>query len=554
MSFRPCFVVPVFDPGPALGRTLAALAAFGLPIYATDDGSGEATRLELEALAAAQPLLRLARLPRNRGKGAAVMDGLRLAQRDGFSHALQVDSDGQHDLAAVAPFLALARARPLAVVSGVPQFDATVPAARKYWRRFAHLWTWLDTLSLDIQDSLCGFRIYPLAATVALLDRVAIPERMAFDTAIIVRLHWAGVPVVNAPVAVTYPPDGVSHFRLWEDNVSLVWMHTRFVLTMVARLFTRPKTAVPWHRIRERGTAFAFRLVLGLNRVLGPRAMRWVSEAVAVYFYLTSRRARAASRDYLTRLHGHCGPLPGLPGPPRTRDTFRHFRAFTRSTVDKVLAWSGRHEGMTVEFPGMEQFLALRRGGKGAVFLSAHLGNLDLMRAVGLASGLQGLNALVYSENAVRFHEVLRSVNPDFALNLIQVSQVSPDTAIGLQEKVDRGELLFILGDRPPPVAAGRTVSVPFLGAPAPFPMGPFLLARLLDCPVYLIFCCREGDRYRVHLELLAERLVWTRPQRDQAIAAWAQRYAQALEARCRATPFEWFNFFDFWCSHRPQA
>ena len=551
MSIRACFVLPVYDPGPALARTVASLKPFGLPLYLTDDGSGPETQAELMALAEAEPLVRLTRFPVNQGKGAAVMEGLRRAFKDGFTHALQVDADGQHDAAAVLPFLALGQAHPLAVISGVPQYDGTVPMARKHWRRFSHLWVWLGTLSLDIQDSLCGFRLYPLASTIRLMDRMAIHHRMTFDTEIIMRLHQEGVPVVNAPVKVTYPEDGVSHFRPWKDTLQIIAMQTCMVLRLPRILIKgRWEGTPPWYRIRERGTALGFRLMLGIHRVLGPRAVRFLSEAVACYFFLTSRRARQASRDYLERLHAHFGPLPDLPARPRSRDIYRHFRAFTRSTVDKFLAWSGHRRGLEVDFPGQEAFAALGRGGRGAIFLSGHLGNLDMMRALGVAEGVPGLNALVYSENAVRFHEILRKVNPDFALNLIQISHVSPDMAITLQEKIDRGEFIFIVADRTPPGGKDRTVQAPFLGAPAAFPLGPFLLAHLLHCPVHTMYCCRDGQRYRIHMEPFAEHLDWSRGQRENAIAQFAGRYAQTLEARCRATPFEWFNFFDFWCPH----
>jgi predicted LPLAT superfamily acyltransferase len=555
MIIRACFVLPVYDPGPALARTVASLLPFGLPLYLTDDGSGPQTVAELDRMAEAEPLLRRSRLPDNLGKGAAVMEGLRRAYRDGFTHALQVDADGQHDVAAVAPFLALAQANPLAIISGVPQYDGTVPLARKYCRRFSHLWVWIGTLSTDIQDSLCGFRIYPLASTIRLMDQGPIRHRMAFDTEIIMRLHQEGVPVVNAPVNVTYPPDGVSHFRPWRDTLALIWMQAGMTLSAPLIVLRGRREGTPaWYRIRERGTALGFRMLLGIYRALGPRAVRALSEVVAFYYFLTSPRARQASRDYLTRLHAHCGPLPDLPEQPRTRDTYRHFRAFTRSIVDKFLAWSGHREDLDVAFPEYESFLALHRSRRGAIFLSAHLGNLDMMRALGVAAGLEGLNALVYSENAVRFHEMLRKVNPAFALNLIQISQVSPDLAITLQEKVDRGEFIFIVADRTPPGGKDRTVQAPFLGAEAPFPMGPFLLARLLRCPVHTMFCCREGQRYRVRTEPFAERLDWARGERDQALAQWAGRYAQAVEARCRETPFEWFNFFDFWCSHPTES
>jgi predicted LPLAT superfamily acyltransferase len=547
MSFRPCLVLPVYDPGPALARTVAALAGYGLPMYLADDGSSLDTRRELRRLAAEQPLIRLLSLSPNQGKGAAVMAALRQAGQDGFSHALQVDADDQHDAGAVAAFLALGREHPGAVIAGTPRYDASVPASRRYWRYLSHFWVWVNTLSLDIQDSLCGFRLYPLEPTLALMGRERIPPRMDFDTEIIVRLHWAGVPVLNAPVAVTYPPDGVSHFRPWRDTFRIIWMHHRLFFGMLRRLprLLTARPGRPWYRIRERGTRTGYRLGAWILRRLGPRGLRLAGELLVPYFYLTSARARRASRDYLSRLRACSGPLPGLAREPGPREVYRHFRSFGRAIADKVLAWSGCTPELAAE--DLEPFLALLGSGRGAVILGAHLGNLEMLRALGRDRGLPGLNAVVYAGNAVRFHELLERLNPSFGVNLVQVAAVTPGTAIGLQEKVERGECLFIVADRTPPSDHGRAVMAPFLGRDAAFPIGPFILAHLLRCPVYLMFCVHDGRRYRVALTPFAQSLELPRAGREAAIAGWAGRYAQGLEAQCRANPFEWFNFFDFW-------
>ena len=545
MSFHPCLIVPVYDPGPPLARTVAALLATGLPIYLADDGSAPDTRRELQRLASGQEQIRLLTLAPNQGKGAAVMAAMRRAGRDGFSHALQVDADGQHDPAAVPVFLALGRARPDAVIAGVPRYDESVPVARKYWRYLSHLFVWLETLSLDIRDSLCGFRLYPLGPTLALMERTALPARMSFDTEIIVRLHWAGVPVQTAPVAVTYPLDGVSHFRPWCDTLRLMGMHARLLLRLPRRA---SRAKVPWYRVKERGWRVGYRCVTAVLRLLGPRGLRLASQSLVPYFFLTGGQARRASRDYLDRLWTRFGPLPELPRRPGPGAVYRHFRCFCRATADKILAWSGS-SGIQVDGGDLDALLALHRSGRGAVILGAHLGNLEMLRALGRERGLPGLNAVVYGENAVRFHELLNRLNPGFAVNLVQVAAVAPDTAILLQEKVDRGECLFIVGDRTPPSDRGRTVLAPFLGEPAPFPIGPFLLAHLLRCRVHLMFCVFDGERYRVRLTPFAERIELSRAGREEAIAGWAARYAQSLEAECRDNPFQWFNFFDFWGS-----
>lgn len=246
MSFAPCFVIPVYNHGRTVAATVAALAEHGLPIYLVDDGSEAATAQVLDGLAGLAGI-HLVRRPRNGGKGAAVMDGFRAAWRDGRSHALQVDADGQHALGDVAGFLAASRAAPDKVICGVPEYDASVPKGRLYGRYVTHFWVWVETLSLDIRDSMCGFRVYPLAATHRLIEEVAIGRRMDFDTEILVRLFWRGIGLINRPTRVIYPADGVSHFRMLRDNLRISWMHTRLVAGMLWRL--------PWLLTRKFGRA-----------------------------------------------------------------------------------------------------------------------------------------------------------------------------------------------------------------------------------------------------------------------------------------------------------
>lgn len=552
-AFRPCLVVPVYNPGPAMTRTLEGLLATGHAVFVQDDGSDRATQAELARFQAAHPALRLARWELNRGKGAAVCATLKAAHAEGFTHALQVDSDGQHDLGAIPRFLALGEAHPDAVIAGVPRYEGPVPPARRYGRLFTHAWVHLETLSFEVGDSLCGFRLYPLAAMARLMEAVKLPVRMDFDTAAIVRLAWQGVPILNAPVTVTYPEDGVSHFRLFRDNLRLTRMHARLVLGMVPGLLRRRaarrarRAQDPhWSRIQERGTALGLRLAVWTHRLFGVRALRFITEFIAAYFFLTGRSARQASKAYLARLSGQSGPLPDLPRPPRFRDSYRHVRAFAHSYVDRFLAWVDA-SGLEIAFPEEAAFQAQLASGRGALFLSAHLGNLDMLRGLGAARGLKRLNAVIYSDHVVRFQSLLKEINPDYELDLIHVRDAGPATAMLLEERVSKGECLFIVGDRPPASESGRTLKVPFLGKEAPFPIGPLFLAHLIECPVYLFFCVKEGGRYLVRMERFADRIALPRTGREEALRGWLARYAQAVEAQCRATPLQWFNFYDFW-------
>lgn len=235
-SFLPCVLIPVYNHGSTVRGTVAAIDRYGVPIYLVDDGSEAATRTALDDIAREFPQVRLTRLPRNCGKGAAVIAALRQAHAEGMTHALQIDADGQHDTSDIARFIALGRAHPDAVVCGQPVYDESVPKSRLYGRYVTHFWVWIETLSFAVKDAMCGFRLYPLAATSALIDAVRLPSRMDFDIAIVVHLAWRGAPIENLRTRVIYPPGGISHFDMLRDNLRISRTHTRLVFGMLLRL------------------------------------------------------------------------------------------------------------------------------------------------------------------------------------------------------------------------------------------------------------------------------------------------------------------------------
>lgn len=232
---RTCLVIPVYNHGDVIGSTVAALQSLQLPIILVDDGSEPACAAVLDRLVARADL-QLERLPANRGKGGALKHGLHAAWAAGFTHVLQVDADGQHDPDDIPPFLVAAREQPEAIISGYAVYDACVPRARHYGRYLTHLWVWVNTLSRTIPDSMCGVRVYPLAGVLPLLAQHPMGDRMEFDTEILVRAYWAGLSIQSLPVRVRYPRDGVSHFRLWRDNLRISWMHARLFLGMLGRI------------------------------------------------------------------------------------------------------------------------------------------------------------------------------------------------------------------------------------------------------------------------------------------------------------------------------
>lgn len=237
MTFSAIVLIPVFNhPSTIEGVVRAALCA-GLPCLLVDDGSDELCAAVLRELQVRfEPDVHLLRLHINRGKGGAIAAGLRLAQNMGYTHAVQIDADGQHDTADIPLFVQAAREHPLSMVCGKPVYDESVPKGRLYGRYLTHLWVWINTLSLEIRDSMCGFRVYPVDATVAVIDSAQLGRRMEFDTEVLVRLHWRGVRMLTLPTRVTYPTDGLSHFHVWRDNLLISHMHARLFAGMLWRI------------------------------------------------------------------------------------------------------------------------------------------------------------------------------------------------------------------------------------------------------------------------------------------------------------------------------
>lgn len=234
---KPCIIIPVYNHEHAISRVVARLKDYGLPCLLVNDGSSAACSTVLADIARQEAgWITLINLPENGGKGAAVIVGFKEALRLGFTHALQIDADGQHDCKDIGKFIETSRLHPEAMILGKPRFDAGAPKSRLYGRQFTNLWIWINTLSFAIADGMCGFRLYPLAAVQKLISTTPISRRMDFDIDIVVRLFWQGVDAINIETAVDYPYDGVSHFKLWRDNVMISTIHAKLFFGMLKRL------------------------------------------------------------------------------------------------------------------------------------------------------------------------------------------------------------------------------------------------------------------------------------------------------------------------------
>ncbi|MCK8105612.1 glycosyltransferase family 2 protein [Pseudoalteromonas sp. 2CM41L] len=236
MSSQYGFVIPNYNHHLVIRDTIAALVSFNLPIILVDDGSNQQTQTVLEDVEREFALVTLVRRTQNGGKGAAVQTGLAHAHQAGWSHAIQVDADGQHDLNDVEQLIARSKFAPTALVSGQPVYDESISKGRYYGRFITHFWVYIETLSFKIKDTMCGFRVYPLAAYAQLINNTRLGNKMDFDIEVMVKLYWQGTPVEFIKTKVLYPENGVSHFNVWEDNILISKMHTRLFFGMLLRL------------------------------------------------------------------------------------------------------------------------------------------------------------------------------------------------------------------------------------------------------------------------------------------------------------------------------
>ena len=232
-------LIPSYNPGRMVYDTVREARAQWNPVWVVVDGSTDGTAAGLMAMAAQDDGLHVFALPKNQGKGAAVLHGIDEAARRGFTHALCMDSDGQHPAALIPEFMACSQRTPAAMVLGVPVFDASAPALRVKGRKVSNWWANLETLWMGIGDSLYGFRVYPVAPLRSVMRGQRWMRRFDFDPEAVVRLCWAGVRAVNLPAPVKYlraDEGGVSHFNYWRDNILLTWMHIRLMTNFIFRL------------------------------------------------------------------------------------------------------------------------------------------------------------------------------------------------------------------------------------------------------------------------------------------------------------------------------
>ncbi len=316
-----------------------------------------------------------------------------------------------------------------------------------------------------------------------------------------------------------------------------------------------------WADVDEAGASIGMKALYYLLVVFGVLPVYIALYPVILYFYLFKSQARNASQEYLQNL---AATYPELEIKPSLLVGFKHFLQFANLIVDKIRVWMGKLDINHLDYENRQIVIDYMKNGTGALLVGSHHGNLEVCR--GLSREVPGVkvNVLVHTKHAMKFNSLLSnvdgsenaegSVNAEGSysaegsnrMNMIQVTEIDPATIILLKEKVDNGEFVVIVGDRIP-ISSDSTQKAKFLGKDADFPVGPYVLAMLLGCPIVLVFCLKHSGRYKMYFEKFVDKVKRSRNDRDAVFAELAQRYAKRLEHYCKLAPLQWGNFFPFW-------
>lgn len=298
-----------------------------------------------------------------------------------------------------------------------------------------------------------------------------------------------------------------------------------------------------WTQIQENGTVLGIRILLFIYRIFGRSVFSLILLPVMLYYHIVNKTARNASQQYLQNLKPYIAEERFS-----KLSSFRHFLAFGNMLLDKLLVWMGKIGSESIVFETPSVVDSIKASGKGALIVVSHLGNIEVCNALRQKLDEVKLTILVNTEHAEKINSLMQQLDSNAHAEIMQVNDLSPATAMMLSQRVEQGELIVIAGDRTPE-HAGRVSEVEFLGKPAHLPQGAFILASLLKCPIYLLFCLKQQKKYHIYVETFSEQLKLARKTRQQELDTVVQNYALRLQYYCTVAPLQWFNFFPFWLS-----
>lgn len=564
------FLVPFYNHPQNIKALITALKTYELPVVVVDDGSDEASKQILAELERTEGILLLTRA-QNGGKGIAMKDGFKFASERGFSHVLQIDADFQHDAALIGEFLRQSEAHPQSIVCANPIYGDDAPKSRVHGRKITNFWVAINTLSLGIKDAMCGFRVYPLEQ----LKKAAAKSktsRMEFDIEILVNAARQGVDMRWIDTCVRYEKGGISHFKMLRDNALISLMHAKcffslpkFMLDKIwrtcglnlsksanfkngandAQNLKKPQENSEqnlWWKKQERGGAFFLRPSLFLVQILPEFALKLIVKIVVWFYYIFSKNERENIAEFRRNLSKFAGSqtLKGT-------SVFSHFEAFGDAICDKFRVWKGKIKDSELEIIDLGRIKSELIGAeKGQILLTAHLGNIEICKALGARVDGFRMVILAYDKNSREFNEVLKRISQnDGSVRMMLVNELDVAAMLELKNIVESGEHIGIMGDRTP-IGGDKAARVKFLGKEANFNYGPYLIAGILGVKISSLWCQKIEGKFRIELVPLASTVKLGR-DKAAAVREYLQIYVRELENRCKQTPAQWFNFFDFW-------
>jgi len=564
------FLVPFYNHPQNIKALITALKTYELPVVVVDDGSDEASKQILAELERTEGILLLTRA-QNGGKGIAMKDGFKFASERGFSHVLQIDADFQHDAALIGEFLRQSEAHPQSIVCANPIYGDDAPKSRVHGRKITNFWVAINTLSLGIKDAMCGFRVYPLEQ----LKKAAAKSktsRMEFDIEILVNAARQGVDMRWIDTCVRYEKGGISHFKMLRDNALISLMHAKcffslpkFMLDKIwrtcglnlsksanfkngandAQNLKKPQENSEqnlWWKKQERGGAFFLRPSLFLVQILPEFALKLIVKIVVWFYYIFSKNERENIAEFRRNLSKFAGSqtLKGT-------SVFSHFEAFGDAICDKFRVWKGKIKDSELEIIDLGRIKSELIGAeKGQILLTAHLGNIEICKALGARVDGFRMVILAYDKNSREFNEALKRISQnDGSVRMMLVNELDVAAMLELKNIVESGEHIGIMGDRTP-IGGDKAARVKFLGKEANFNYGPYLIAGILGVKISSLWCQKIEGKFRIELVPLASTVKLGR-DKAAAVREYLQIYVRELENRCKQTPAQWFNFFDFW-------
>lgn len=526
-------VVPTKDNAGSIAEVVRGCLAHTSDLLVIDDGCTDGSG-ELAAEAGAT----VVKHEVNRGKGAALETALDWAAANGFSHIVAIDADGQHEPDDLPSFYEAIRRQPDAIVAGVRDMTEA-PKAAVYARANSNFWVRVES-GQWMGDTQCGYRAFPVES-VRQLNLV--PSRYQWEVEVLVRAVWAGIPVIDHPCRVFYPPaeERVSSYRKFVDTARISWLNAH----LIAERVLWPPRWFPgkggWQG-SARGFTLGWKLYLWQLKLLGRGPVKVALVPLVTFYWLFLGAQQRGIDAYLARR------FPDDSGLARSLKRFRLLLNFAYSIVDRV--WVLQTDGKHVTFdrtgvPGLKEKLYSTEEARqrGVLMLSGHLGNADLSGMM-LRHQDRQVHLLLYQDPNDPYFQVLKDAMGENAPKFIQINS-GRVAAIAAVNAMRDGDVVAAKGDR---VVDDRYAEVDFLGGTIRIPTGPLLLAAMARCPVVFLGCFHvKGSEYRFEASGPHELVFTDRKNRDADLQRWAQQWADTLEEWTERYPLQWYNFFDPW-------